>query len=336
MFKAQLGRVSWRWWGPAFATTVTAFIVVQSLLIAVTQTVWDEFSGPYVWLSIAIVVIMSVLASAGLVILGLYVGRRAFGRVLGRAEQAYAELAREEALRRGYQARTHEVASTLAGIRSASDLLAAGGLEPERTEGLQAMIGSELRRLERVLQARPSSDTAVDPDGPGEPDVIDIDLLLRTAVTKHLAKGTSVAWQPGGELALGSADDLAEVVNVLLDNAARHGDGSATIAVRSGEGSTLEILVSDTGPGVAPEVRGRLFEWGMRGSASPGQGIGLHAARSLMERQGGYLRLADAGDDGAPTTFAVGIPALQVEDLVDELAGLACEIELGVSGGVAA
>ncbi|MBO0841570.1 MAG: sensor histidine kinase [Nocardioides sp.] len=276
---------------------------------------------------------MSVLASAGLVMLGLYVARRAVAGLLGRSEEAYAELAQEEALRRGYQARTHEVASTLAGIRSASDLLSAGGLEPERSEGLHAMIGSELRRLERVLQAPPLADVA---DATPEPDVIDVDLLLRTAVTAHLAKGTTVAWQPGGELALGSADDLAEVVNVLLDNAARHGDGSATIALRSGEGSTLEILVSDTGPGVAPEVRSQLFGWGMRSTASPGQGIGLHTARSLMERQGGYLRLADAGGDGAPTTFAVGIPALRVEDLVDEFAGLACEIELGVSGGVAA
>lgn len=328
MFTAILGRVSWRWWGPAFATTVTSFIFVQVLLIAVVRRAGD-LAGTPIWLLVASVLAASVLAAAVLTLVGMQVARVAFGRLAGRADQAYARLAREEATRRAYQARTHEVASTVAGLRSASDLLVAGGLAPEHAPGLHAMINSELHRLERVLQVPRCS-----ADADREPGVIDLDMVLRTLVTAHEAKGTDLAWQPSGELLLGDGDDLSAVVDVLLDNAARHGDGTAQIEVRPVD-AMVEILVSGGGPGIAPEVRGRLFEWGARGAASPGQGIGLHVARDLMERQGGYLRLASPGGQ-TPTTFAIGVPALRAEDVADELAGLACEIELGASDGVAA
>lgn len=330
MFRAILGRVSWRWWGPAFATTVTSFIFVQVLLMAVVRRA-GNLAGTPVWQLAVFMLVASVFAAAVLVLVGMQVARAAFGRLAGRADQAYARLAREEAARRTYQARTHEVASTLAGLRSASDLLVEGGLAPEHAPGLHAMINSELHRLERVLQAPRLS--AADADR--EEGVIDLDVVLRTLVTAHEAKGTDLAWQAGGELALGNGDDLSAAVDVLLDNAARHGDGTAQIEIRPAD-AMVEILVSGGGPGIAPEVRDRLFEWGARGAASPGQGIGLHVARDLMERQGGYLRLVSPGGDETPTTFAIGVPALRAEDLVDELAGPACEIQLGVSDGVAA
>lgn len=330
MFRAILGRVSWRWWGPAFATTVTSFIFVQVLLMAVVRRAGD-LAGTPVWQLAVFVLAVSMFAAAVLVLVGMQVARSAFGRLTARADEAYARLAREEEARRAYQARTHEVASTVAGLRSASDLLVAGGLAAEHGPGLHAMINSELHRLERVLQAPRLSAAEVDRD----PGVIDLDLVLRTLVTAHEAKGTELAWEPSGELLLGDGDDLSAVVDVLLDNAARHGDGTAQIEIRPVD-AMVEILVSGGGPGIAPEVRGRLFEWGARGAASPGQGIGLHVARDLMERQGGYLRLASPGGDQTPTTFAIGVPALRAEDLVDELTGLTCEIRLEVSDGVAA
>ena len=73
-------------------------------------------------------------------------------------------------------------------------------------------------------------------------------------------------------------DAVAAVFNVLLDNAAKHGRSEAEVTVEP-HGNYVEVAVHDDGPGVDPSLRTRLFEWGVRGAGSSGQGIGLHVAR---------------------------------------------------------
>jgi signal transduction histidine kinase len=103
-------------------------------------------------------------------------------------------------------------------------------------------------------------------------------------------------------------DALAEVVNILMDNAATHGgtDASLVEVVRRDE-ETVDITVSDSGHGIPPEQRAEVFEWGRRGSTSSGEGIGLHLARRLMTEDGGSLRLAD--DQGSGSSFVISLPA---------------------------
>jgi signal transduction histidine kinase len=62
---------------------------------------------------------------------------------------------------------------------------------------------------------------------------------------------------------------------------------------------------------VEESLRRRVFDWGARGSRSSGQGIGLHIAHELMQRQGGYLEIRDGRRGGA--TFVLGLPAGPVE-----------------------
>ena len=112
-------------------------------------------------------------------------------------------------------------------------------------------------------------------------------------------------WEPSGCRARGRPDDLAEAVHVLLDNAAKHGGNvGATVETREFDG-VVEIVVSDLGPGIAPDVRSQVFEWGTRSRTSSGQGIGLTIARNLLEQQGGYLLLKESPPPGA--TFTVGL-----------------------------
>ena len=107
--------------------------------------------------------------------------------------------------------------------------------------------------------------------------------------------------------AAGRTDDISEVVNILLNNAAAHAPGAtAKIEVRRVEGS-VEIAVSDSGPGVPSAVSDHMFEWGARGPTSTGQGIGLNVAQRLMSEQGGYLRVVTHPLRAA--TFVVGLPA---------------------------
>ncbi|WP_141781801.1 sensor histidine kinase [Nocardioides albertanoniae] len=209
------------------------------------------------------------------------------------------------------RARLHEVASALAGIRAATTLLnTPGDMGDERRAAMAAMVQGELERLERMVQERQDSTAPSSPERPAdETEVIDLDAVVGTLVLAHAAKGTEVDWRPSRMLALGDADQMTEALNVLLDNAASHGGGSARIEIGAPDPrqTSVEISVTDNGPGIAPELRRRVFAWGVKGPRSAGQGIGLHLARDLMERQGGYLELVEAEDR---TTFVLGIPML--------------------------
>ena len=116
---------------------------------------------------------------------------------------------------------------------------------------------------------------------------------------------------------MGRADDIAEVVNVLLENAAVHGgpDAVSVRVTRDLDGQGVTVTVSDQGPGIAPELRDRLFDWGVSRPGSPGQGIGLHVAADITQELGGRLELVPTA---IGASFAVHLPAVPQEVTADE------------------
>ncbi len=110
-----------------------------------------------------------------------------------------------------------------------------------------------------------------------------------------------VAVDPQAPVSLASTAAVRQVLTVLLDNAATHGSGTVSVAVRNAA-DALAIDVSDEGAGItAPEPE--LFA--RRSRLADGHGIGLALARSLAEAEGGRLRLTRP----APPTFTLLVPA---------------------------
>jgi signal transduction histidine kinase len=80
-------------------------------------------------------------------------------------------------------------------------------------------------------------------------------------------------------------------------------------------GDFVDIVVSDTGPGVGPADAERIFEPFTRGSRTgevPGSGLGLAIARGLARSSGGELRLAPP-EDGGGATFVLTLPATEAD-----------------------
>ncbi|HKR50755.1 MAG TPA: HAMP domain-containing sensor histidine kinase [Pseudonocardiaceae bacterium] len=110
-----------------------------------------------------------------------------------------------------------------------------------------------------------------------------------------------VAVDAAAPVSLASTAAVRQVLTVLLDNAATHGSGTVSVAVRNAA-DALAIDVSDEGTGItAPEPE--LFT--RRSRLADGHGIGLALARSLAEAEGGRLRLTRP----APPTFTLLVPA---------------------------
>ena len=98
----------------------------------------------------------------------------------------------------------------------------------------------------------------------------------------------------------GERDALRTLLSNLVDNALRYTPpgGRVDVAVRrSDEGVVLEV--SDTGPGIPPGERERVFDRFYRGSATdaPGSGLGLAIVSSIAARHGARAELAD-GPEG--------------------------------------
>jgi signal transduction histidine kinase len=251
-----------------------------------------------VFLSV-VTVVTNVLGGSVLLTLSIRLVRMSWLDNKAALELLGRQLEQAEAGARVERARMHELRATIAGLGTASRLVHHGSAVPNfRRTQIEEMIDAELERLQRLLN---------EDSGSGSPKPVDLDATIRPIVLRHRTRGYPIHWEPSGHWALARADDVAEVINVLLENAFQHAPGAAASIQMRRAGRVVEIAVSDTGPGISRTLRPRIFEWGGRDEASAGSGIGLNVAQQLSTDLGGYLRLVESRATGS--TFVLGLPA---------------------------
>jgi PAS domain S-box-containing protein len=106
---------------------------------------------------------------------------------------------------------------------------------------------------------------------------------------------------------------LSWVVSNLIANALRYTPCGGTISVSlTGMQSGACLRVSDTGPGIPPQVREHLFErfsqWRVNGSEPGSAGLGLAIAKEIVDAHGGRIFVDSKLGQG--TSFTVELPAL--------------------------
>ena len=150
-----------------------------------------------------------------------------------------------------------------------------------------------------------------------EPEDLDVRTLLSEIVADHqiLAKQRRqwFALDAPADTMKVSADRgrLRQALSNLVGNAIKYAPSGTPINVRAEKQNGLfRIAVSDHGPGIPPEERGHMFEKFFRGrgvGSTPGAGLGLSIARSLVVLHGGTLDYEDT--PGGGSTFVVCLPA---------------------------
>ncbi|CAM3581423.1 sensor histidine kinase [Nocardioides zeicaulis] len=197
---------------------------------------------------------------------------------------------------RDQRERMHELRSTMAGLVSGSALLDNDDIPAETRDRLWRSVRREMDRMERLLAGQEQPAT-----------VIDLDEALTGILDLQRLKGRTVELHSEGGSVHGRYDALAEVVNILVDNAVTHGGTDTSVVEVVQHDDTVDIRVTDFGSGIEEDQRERIFEWGGRASDAPGEGIGLHVAQRLVAEDGGSLELAEAAGPGS--SFVISLPA---------------------------
>ncbi len=92
----------------------------------------------------------------------------------------------------------------------------------------------------------------------------------------------------------------------LLSNALRHTpSGGQVVVTVVATGNGIEFSIADTGSGIAEEQLPHVFDRFSRAPGSPGVGLGLAIAKSLVEAHGGEIR---AESDTTGTTISFVLP----------------------------
>jgi signal transduction histidine kinase len=104
---------------------------------------------------------------------------------------------------------------------------------------------------------------------------------------------------------------LSWVISNLVANALRYTPTGGAIAISSQPaGAAVQLKISDSGPGIAPEVRDHLFErfaqWNVNGAEPGSAGLGLAIAKEIVEAHHGRIFVDSTLGQG--TCFTVELP----------------------------
>jgi signal transduction histidine kinase len=178
-----------------------------------------------------------------------------------------------------------------------------------RNVQIQAQLVADILHVSRIATATLSL----------EPEVVDvaavIDEAIETVGEAARAKRVTMVFDrptPGLQLQ-GDAARLRQVVWNLLANAVKFVEECGRVSVRMVcRDDSLEIVIDDDGPGIAPEILAHVFDRfrqadGSLTRAHGGLGLGLAIVRHIVELHGGTVAASNRVPTGA--SFRVRLPA---------------------------
>jgi two-component system sensor histidine kinase GlrK len=199
---------------------------------------------------------------------------------------------------------SHELKTPLASIRSGAELLLVQDDDPHERREVLGIIAESSQQLQRMIddllqhaRLRPSSPAQ-------SASHLRLDNLLSDVIESHrlpiaarelrLEHELSSVWVAGHE------EQLRILFGNLLGNAVKYtpSGGRLSVAVAPRDGRAI-VDVQDSGPGVPPQDRERIFEPFQRGAkangnAVDGSGLGLTIARDLARLHEGTIEIVDA------------------------------------------
>ena len=212
----------------------------------------------------------------------------------------------------------HEIRTPLAIVRGELEFIAGRSDTPELRAALKNVL-SEVNRLSDMvgnLSMLSRMDSLWGKRAHAEFDLYALaletmDQMRLLAEEKHIALGPIIG---GTTMVAGDRNRLKQVVVNLLDNAIKYTPDGGRVAVEVGaHANRAQLVVTDTGIGIAPEDRAKIFDRFYRVSTDRGEtgsGLGLSIARSICNAHGGSVEVESTQNAGS--TFRVELPLTKV------------------------
>jgi two-component system, OmpR family, sensor kinase len=233
----------------------------------------------------------------------IWVLARAFNHMLDRLAAAFRQ-------QRDFVAdASHELRTPLAVISGQLDVLARyQNPSAEDVQHVQRIVAGEVARTTRLVEdmlllARSEQRELTERREIDLPQFIE---ELWTTSTVGIERRLELGPVPEGQLDA-DPDRLAQALRNLIDNAIAHTaqpDGYVGLHVGALPGGRVRFTVTDDGPGIPEEERGRIFERfhrtdGARDRTSGGAGLGLAIVQAIAQAHDGQVRAAEPDGAGA-------------------------------------
>ena len=189
---------------------------------------------------------------------------------------------------------SHDLRTPLTRLRLRSERLADPKLRDNMLRDIAAineMLGETLAYLREGGHLEPVQ-------------LIELPSLLQTICAQFTDIGHTVSYSGPDRLAFACrVNAVTRAIANLVDNGTKHG-GVVTVALASVQGGKVRIEVSDDGPGIAADLREKVFEPFFKGDSARnaagrgGFGLGLSIAREIIRRHGGDIQLVDRLPNG--------------------------------------
>ncbi len=241
------------------------------------------------------------------------------GRMQAEAEAQLDRLSQLDAARAELLAVvTHELRTPLAVVRAYVDLLADAaaantiGAAADTVETWRSGAADQVTRLDRLVDSILASVRGEGLTGLRR-DPFDVVTSIRATVGNLalLLRTRAVRWEPPDHALVARGDEarFRQVLEHLLDNEAKYAPPERAVSIGAwAQEGEIQVYITDDGPGVPIEVWEAVFQPYVRVDRvrSHGSGIGLFAARRLMEAMGGRVWIEKNGFGGS--RFVVALP----------------------------
>ncbi|MDR2665732.1 MAG: ATP-binding protein [Oscillospiraceae bacterium] len=213
-----------------------------------------------------------------------------------------------EKMRREFSANvSHELKTPITAISGYAEILANGVARPEDTRNFAGKIYDEAHRLIALVNDIMLVSRLDEGDADFAPESVDLLSLAREVAARFAraaaARGISVAAYGDDIAVMGYRRILDETVSNLVDNAVKYNrdKGRVYVCAERAEGGAV-LTVADTGSGIAPEDKERVFERFYRADKSralaPGTGLGLAIVKHAAQLHGAKIELHSDGETG--------------------------------------
>ena len=221
-----------------------------------------------------------------------------------------------EAGRREFVANvSHELRSPITSIRGFAEGMADGVIPEEERPRYLRLVAEESRRLSGLIDDLLVLSRLERDDAKPDMTTFDVNEMLRRAVIRRMNDlearkiDVSCEFEEDSCMVRADSDRIEQVVINLLDNAIKFTPEGGKISLETGtQDGTVQVTVRDSGSGVAPEDREKIFDRFFTAdrahTAGKGTGLGLSICKRIMEMHGQGIRLLDT-DEGAAFKFTL-------------------------------